>query len=45
MTLLLDQKLQLRLFVEPQPTEGDPDRIALHRRVPFFHIMEWQKPE
>nr|WP_245331976.1 class I SAM-dependent methyltransferase [Bradyrhizobium sp. NAS80.1] len=44
MTLLLDHGLQLRLFVEPQPTAGDPDRIAHHRRVPFFHIMEWQKP-
>jgi len=37
-------RLQLRLFVEPQPTAGDPDRIAHHRRVPFFHVMEWQKP-
>jgi SAM-dependent methyltransferase len=43
-TLLLDHGLRLRLFVEPQPTAGDPDRIALHRRVPYFHIMEWQKP-
>lgn len=45
MTLLLDQGLQLRLFVEPEPSGGDPDRIARHRRVPFFHIMEWQKPD
>ncbi|MGT2441210.1 class I SAM-dependent methyltransferase [Bradyrhizobium betae] len=44
MTLLLDHGLQLRLFVEPQPTGGDPDRNARHRRVPYFHIMEWQKP-
>lgn len=44
MTLLLDQGLQLRLFVEPQPVGGNPDRNALHRRVPYFHIMEWQKP-
>lgn len=44
MTLLLDHGLQLRLFVEPQPTAGDPDRIAYHWRVPFFLIMEWQKP-
>ena len=44
MTLLLDQGLQLRLFVEPQPTAGDPARIASHRRVPYFHIIEWQKP-
>jgi len=44
MTLLLDHGLQLHLFVEPQPTGGDPDRNARHRRVPYFHIMEWQKP-
>ncbi|MET4257014.1 SAM-dependent methyltransferase [Bradyrhizobium sp. S3.12.5] len=44
MTLLLDHGLQLRLFVEPEPKGGDPDRNAFHRRVPFFHIMEWQKP-
>lgn len=44
MTLLLDQGLQLRLFVEPKPVGGDPDRNARHLRVPYFHIMEWQKP-
>ncbi|MFK4601985.1 SAM-dependent methyltransferase [Bradyrhizobium diazoefficiens] len=44
MTLLLDHGLQLRLFVEPEPTSGDPRRNDLHRRVPYFHMMEWQKP-
>jgi SAM-dependent methyltransferase len=44
MTLLLDHGLQLRLFSEPQPTGGNPEQIARHRRVPYFHIMEWQKP-
>ncbi|MHC2618292.1 SAM-dependent methyltransferase [Bradyrhizobium huanghuaihaiense] len=44
MTLLLGQGLQLRLFVEPEPTGGDPGRNALHRRVPYFHVMEWRKP-
>ncbi|MGT2501125.1 class I SAM-dependent methyltransferase [Bradyrhizobium guangxiense] len=44
MTLLLDHGLQLRLFSEPQPTGGSPEQIARHRRVPYFHIMEWQKP-
>ena len=34
-----------QLFAEPEPSGGDPDRIARHRRVPFFHIMEWQKPD
>lgn len=33
MTLLLDHGLQLRLFVEPEPTSGDPRRNDLHRRV------------
>ncbi|WGD55859.1 class I SAM-dependent methyltransferase [Bradyrhizobium sp. CB1650] len=44
MTLLLDHGLQLRLFTEPQPTGGNSEQIARHRRVPYFHIMEWQKP-
>ncbi|MEK9283496.1 class I SAM-dependent methyltransferase [Bradyrhizobium sp. ISRA442] len=44
MTLLLDHGLQLRLFTEPEPTGGAPDQVARHRRVPYFHIMEWQKP-
>lgn len=44
MTLLLNQGLQLRLFAEPEPTIGDPNQIDRHRRVPYFHIMEWQKP-
>lgn len=44
MTLLLDHGLLLRLFVEPEPKGGAPEAIARHRRVPYFHIMEWQKP-
>jgi SAM-dependent methyltransferase len=44
MTLLLDHGLQLRLFIEPEPKGGDPATIARHRRVPYFHMMEWQKP-
>ncbi|OAF20127.1 class I SAM-dependent methyltransferase [Bradyrhizobium neotropicale] len=44
MTLLLDHGLQLRLFTEPEPTGGAPEQIARHRRVPYFHMMEWQKP-
>lgn len=23
---------------------GSPEQVARHRRVPFFHVMEWQKP-
>jgi SAM-dependent methyltransferase len=44
MTLLLNQGLQLRLFTEPAPIGGEPEQIARHRRVPYFHIMEWQTP-
>ncbi len=44
MTLLLGHGMQLRLFAEPVPSGGTPEQIARHRRVPFFHIMEWQKP-
>ena len=44
MSLLLDQALQLRHFSEPQPVGGDPERAEWHRRVPYFVMMEWQKP-
>lgn len=44
MTLFIDHGLQLRHFSEPAPTGGDPDVANRYRRVPYFHIMEWQKP-
>lgn len=44
MSLLLDQGLALRHFEEPMPQGGDPDRGARYRRVPWFLVMEWQKP-
>ncbi|QIB34473.1 class I SAM-dependent methyltransferase [Ancylobacter pratisalsi] len=44
MSALLDLGLQLRHFSEPAPTGGDPAKADLYRRVPYFHIMEWQKP-
>lgn len=44
MSLLLGQGLVLRLFEEPMPQGGDPDRGARYRRVPWFLVMEWQKP-
>ena len=44
MSLFLDRGLILRHFSEPEPTGGDPQRIERYRRVPWFHIMEWQKP-
>jgi SAM-dependent methyltransferase len=44
MTLLLDHGLQLCHFSEPEPTGGDPKKVAHYRRAPWFHIMEWRKP-
>ena len=44
MTVLLEHGLLLRHFAEPAPTGGDLERIERYRRVPYFHIMEWQKP-
>jgi SAM-dependent methyltransferase len=44
MTELLDQGLVLRFFQEPGPTGGDPERVSLYRRAPWFVVMEWTKP-
>ena len=44
MKLFLDTGLILRHFSEPSPTGGDSAKADRYRRVPFFHIMEWQKP-
>ena len=45
MTLLLQAGLELRHFAEPQPAGGDAQKAARYCRVPYFHIMEWQKPD
>ncbi|MBY0507477.1 MAG: class I SAM-dependent methyltransferase [Bryobacteraceae bacterium] len=44
MSLFLAQGLELRHFAEPPPTGGDPRKADRYRRVPFFQIMEWEKP-
>jgi SAM-dependent methyltransferase len=44
MSLLLEAGLALRHFAEPVPHGGDPEKAALYRRVPYFLIMEWEKP-
>jgi len=44
MALLLGAGLQLRHFAEPSPHGGDPEKADRYRRVPYFLIMEWQKP-
>lgn len=44
MGLLLEHGLLLRHFAEPAPAGGDPARAERYRRVPYFHVMEWEKP-
>lgn len=46
MRLLLEAGLELRHFDEPMPSADAPaHEIVLHRRVPNFLLMEWQKGE
>lgn len=44
MQLLLGQGLLLRHFAEPLPHGGTTRRVDRYTRVPYFHIMEWEKP-
>jgi SAM-dependent methyltransferase len=44
MTALLEQGLQLTFFAEPAPVSGEETRQADFRRVPWFVVMEWQRP-
>lgn len=44
MAPLLEAGFLLRHFAEPEPIGADPERTARYRRVPYFLIMEWQKP-
>lgn len=45
MRAFLSAGLLLRNFAEPSPSGGDPERSERYRRVPWFHIMAWQKAE
>jgi SAM-dependent methyltransferase len=45
LSLLLAEGLELRHFAEPAPRGGDPSKADRYRRVPYFLIMEWQKPK
>ncbi len=45
MGLLLAQGLVLKHFDEPEPHGGDPATADRYRRVPYFLLMEWQKPD
>jgi len=44
MELFLSHGLILKHFSEPAPTGGPAEKADRYRRVPYFHIMEWQKP-
>lgn len=43
MQAFLSAGLLLRDFSEPSPTQGDPEKVERYCRVPYFHVMEWQK--
>jgi SAM-dependent methyltransferase len=44
MTALLDSGLHLRFFAEPEPKSGEASSQQAYRRVPWFVVMEWQRP-
>ena len=45
MQAFLKAGLLLRDFLEPSPSGGEPEKAERYRRVPCFHIMEWEKPD
>ncbi len=46
MQALLGVGLVLTHFDEPEPTtDASPSRAASYRRVPWFVVMEWQRPD
>lgn len=45
MALLLDQGMQLQHFAEPAALNGNAAQAEHYNRVPYFLIMEWQKPD
>jgi SAM-dependent methyltransferase len=44
MRAFLEAGLVLKFFSEPAPVSGDADQGERARRVPWFVVMEWQKP-
>jgi len=44
MTAFLESGLTLKYFAEPAATSGAEVHQERHRRVPWFVVMEWQKP-
>jgi SAM-dependent methyltransferase len=45
MSALLEASLQLAFFTEPEASSGDSTQREIHRRVPWFVVMEWRKPQ
>lgn len=43
-SVFVENGLVLSHFDEPRPTGGGAAIVARYNRVPFFHVMEWQKP-
>jgi hypothetical protein len=44
MSAFLDAGLILSFFSEPEPVSGEAVHRERARRVPWFVVMEWQKP-
>lgn len=44
MTAFLEHDLNLTFFSEPGPVSGDDANQRRFRRVPWFVVMEWQRP-
>ena len=45
MTAFLQSGLMLAFFSEPAPVSGELERQEAFRRVPWFIVMEWTRPE
>lgn len=45
MKAFLSNGLILRFFDEPRPIEGYEDRDRLNERVPWFNVLDWEKPD
>lgn len=44
MSAFLDAGLTLKFFAEPEPQSGEAIHRERARRVPWFVVMEWQRP-
>lgn len=43
MSAFIAAGLQLVHFEEPEPASGEPARVAVYRRAPYFLAMEWRR--